>query len=271
MEVDLLSLDDAIGQLSALEPVHAEIVRMRFFTPATLHEIAEALEPLPVYGSSRAPSGALLASKEVGVSIDEDPEQYRELADLYRRAVECDEDARKEILREVSRSRHARSLESPCSRTMAPGSPSQCLPRSHRCPRGSGPYAIQSTLGRGGMGVVYLASHEVTGHRVALKLCSGTASATEAELKRFAKEQQALARLEQPGDRADLRCRDLHDGVRRATLLLDGSTSKGRRWMRSWTGWARTKLASSCWQPSVKASRSPTRTSLFIAISNRAT
>jgi len=61
-----------------------------------------------------------------------------------------------------------------------------------------GPYAIISELGRGGMGVVYLAQHTQLGRIVALKvISSGGAGASELEL-RFLREARTIARLTHP-------------------------------------------------------------------------
>jgi eukaryotic-like serine/threonine-protein kinase len=61
-----------------------------------------------------------------------------------------------------------------------------------------GPYRLERELGRGGMGVVYLASradHQYE-KRVAIKLLSGTAR--EQMLARFRVERQILAKLDHP-------------------------------------------------------------------------
>ncbi|MCY1009804.1 serine/threonine-protein kinase [Nannocystis pusilla] len=64
-------------------------------------------------------------------------------------------------------------------------------------PERIGRYALAGPIGRGGMGVVYLARDEVLGRRVALKLLdSGAASATQQA--RLLQEAQALARLAHP-------------------------------------------------------------------------
>jgi len=60
-----------------------------------------------------------------------------------------------------------------------------------------GPYLVKRELARGAMGVVYVASHEVLGRDVALKVLQGTA-AGERALRRFATEAEALAKLQHP-------------------------------------------------------------------------
>ncbi len=61
-----------------------------------------------------------------------------------------------------------------------------------------GPFVIKGVLGRGGMGVVYLAEQEKPHRRVAVKvLRAGAVSASS--LRRFELEAEVLARLEHPG------------------------------------------------------------------------
>ncbi|MGD0388692.1 MAG: protein kinase [Tepidisphaeraceae bacterium] len=59
-------------------------------------------------------------------------------------------------------------------------------------------YSIQRELGRGGQAVVYLATQENTGRRVALKIMRPEALADERALARFKREVQVLAALEHP-------------------------------------------------------------------------
>lgn len=57
-------------------------------------------------------------------------------------------------------------------------------------------YELEGELGRGGMGVVFLARDLRTGERVALKLLLASKGASEVQRKRFLREAQALTRLE---------------------------------------------------------------------------
>lgn len=61
-----------------------------------------------------------------------------------------------------------------------------------------GPYRIVREVGRGGMGVVYLAEHEGLGRRVALKLLAARHAASSKALERFEREVRAVARLADP-------------------------------------------------------------------------
>jgi hypothetical protein len=61
-----------------------------------------------------------------------------------------------------------------------------------------GPYLIERKLGAGGMGTVYLATHERTGKVVALKLLSPSLAREEGLVARFAREIDALKKLKNP-------------------------------------------------------------------------
>ncbi len=61
-----------------------------------------------------------------------------------------------------------------------------------------GEYRIVRELGRGGMGIVYLAEQEHLGRRVALKLLAARHAASEKALERFEREVRAVARLSDP-------------------------------------------------------------------------
>ncbi len=105
-----------------------------------------------------------------------------------------------------------------------------------------GRWRILSELGRGGMGVVYLAEDATTGQRVALKLMTaGSAGAVE----RFKREAEAVARVEHPeicrvvdigsdGDRRwialeHLDGETLADEMRRARRAQEASTGPGAK------------------------------------------
>jgi len=76
-------------------------------------------------------------------------------------------------------------------------------PRAARAPTGSGvqqrvgSYLVEGELGRGAMGVVYVARDQGTGRRVALKLIQGDVDARR--LERFRREGELTARLRHPG------------------------------------------------------------------------
>jgi serine/threonine protein kinase/WD40 repeat protein len=71
---------------------------------------------------------------------------------------------------------------------------SDAVPAPHRV----GPYAVIKTLGRGGMGTVYLARDEQVGREVALKVIPAGPDADPNDLARFRTEAEAVARLDHP-------------------------------------------------------------------------
>jgi hypothetical protein len=81
----------------------------------------------------------------------------------------------------------------------------------HDAERTYGDYAIERELGRGGMGVVYLAMQRSLGRRVALKVLSAPLLADDRALARFVRESRLLAQLE-------------HDGIVR---VIDAGTAEG--------------------------------------------
>ncbi len=62
----------------------------------------------------------------------------------------------------------------------------------------AGKYRIEGLLGRGGMGVVYTATHLVLGHRVAIKTLGIAVVFNQVARARFAREARAMARLRGP-------------------------------------------------------------------------
>ena len=73
-------------------------------------------------------------------------------------------------------------------------------PESPASPSRIGPYRIEREIGRGGMGVVYLAERDdpTFRQRVALKVVRGTQSDGGASIARFLSERQLLVSLEHP-------------------------------------------------------------------------
>ncbi|HEX6985857.1 MAG TPA: serine/threonine-protein kinase, partial [Planctomycetaceae bacterium] len=61
-----------------------------------------------------------------------------------------------------------------------------------------GPYVIDRKLGTGGMGTVYLALHEETGRRAAVKVLPASLAREEGFLARFEREIAALRQIENP-------------------------------------------------------------------------
>src|SRR2546423_9170966 len=61
-----------------------------------------------------------------------------------------------------------------------------------------GGYRLAGQLGRGGMGLVYLAEHERLGRKAALKLLIPDLARDESLRERFVREAQLIAAIEQP-------------------------------------------------------------------------
>jgi serine/threonine-protein kinase len=62
-----------------------------------------------------------------------------------------------------------------------------------------GPYRIDSVLGRGGMGVVYLAHHQQIGQEVAIKVLRQRLSGDRGSAERLLKEARAVTLVQHPG------------------------------------------------------------------------
>jgi len=69
---------------------------------------------------------------------------------------------------------------------------------SQQLPREFGCYVLERELGRGGMGVVYLARHIALGTHFALKMIRTSEFASEEEVRRFFQEARAAASLRHP-------------------------------------------------------------------------
>lgn len=87
------------------------------------------------------------------------------------------------------------------------GDPAATLPMPNRSKDDPGPtlpydlgdYQLQEIIGRGGMGVVYLAKQNYLDRYVAVKMIRSGMLADDAEVRRFYTEAQAAARLHHPG------------------------------------------------------------------------
>jgi tetratricopeptide (TPR) repeat protein/predicted Ser/Thr protein kinase len=86
----------------------------------------------------------------------------------------------------------------PTSTTKEQASGDKSAAATEAMPEHIGPYKIHGVLGRGGMGVVYLAEQERPRRRVALKVIRPDALSAE-RLRRFEFEVEVLGRLQHPG------------------------------------------------------------------------
>jgi eukaryotic-like serine/threonine-protein kinase len=140
------------------------------------------------------------------------PESWRRITELYHAAIArppeerasfldqaCngDEELRKQVERLVrSHERSGDFIDAPAFET-APelllGKPDRLLPGQL-----IGRYRIESLLGAGGMGEVYLAHDEQLGRKVALKLLPDRFTADETQLNRFKREARTASALNHP-------------------------------------------------------------------------
>jgi serine/threonine protein kinase len=87
-----------------------------------------------------------------------------------------------------------------------------------------GPYRIISTLGHGGMGIVYQAEDTRLHRVVALKLLSPTPAPDERQRERLKQEARAAAALSHPGIATVYALEEIDDQLVIATEYLDGET-----------------------------------------------
>ena len=132
-------------------------------------------------------------------------ERHELLFDIFRHAVELSGDARRAYLDEHCldelRSQVEELLEQDASGggfLEAPAAIPAGAAVEPPCPERIGRYRIIRSIGRGGMGVVYLAEQDAPRRTVALKVLLSSV-ATPQMLSRFAHEAEVLARLDHPG------------------------------------------------------------------------
>src|SRR5262245_12098200 len=85
-----------------------------------------------------------------------------------------------------------------------------------------GPYRIAGELGRGGQGVVYLATDTRNDRSVALKVLNGIGAASEGVLARFRREAEVASRLAHPGI-----CTVFESGIERGVALIAMRYARG--------------------------------------------
>jgi eukaryotic-like serine/threonine-protein kinase len=91
-----------------------------------------------------------------------------------------------------------------------------------RCEFRIGGYLILELLGRGGMGHVFLAEHELLGKRVALKVLASGDRSDESACERFVREAQAAAALDHPNIVRVLNVNVAHDPPYLVMEYVDG-------------------------------------------------
>ncbi|GEM_PF-2432447 len=87
---------------------------------------------------------------------------------------------------------------SPAAATVKPRAPTSSSANAAQAPEKVGPFKLLRTLGRGGMATVYLAAHEATEDRVALKVMLPHLASDPAFVQRFLKEANASRALNHP-------------------------------------------------------------------------
>ena len=209
---ELLALDEALENLAAFDPRMSKIVEMRYFGGLSNEEIAEVLKihPNTVMRDWSAAKAWLYAALSEEVLME--PGRWGRITDIYHATIarppeerasflgeEChgDESLRKQV--EAMVKSHERSgdfIESPAF-AVAP----ELLidePTGDLIGQSIGHYRIESLLGVGGMGEVYLARDERLGRKVALKLLPEHLTADETQLSRFKTEARTASALNHP-------------------------------------------------------------------------
>ncbi|MBV8857584.1 MAG: serine/threonine-protein kinase [Acidobacteria bacterium] len=141
------------------------------------------------------------------------PERWRQIDTIFKSAIElpseeraafveraCGEDGelRAEVLSLVAHDQRGETLGAPAVEEAARLLAAESARAQSLAGRAVGAYRIVSRLGAGGMGEVYLAVHERTGRKVALKLLPDHFAGDEARVRRFQQEARAVLRLNHP-------------------------------------------------------------------------
>lgn len=118
-------------------------------------------------------------------------------------------------------------LESPAAQVAAPllsGSPLSGQPDELAPGARVGPYVVLSEVGRGGMGVVYLAEDTRLGRKVALKALDPSVLADEQRRARLRQEARAAAALSHPGIATVYALEEVGDRLYIASEFIAGQT-----------------------------------------------
>lgn len=153
-------------------------------------------------------AGELTSREDFLSQFPELADQLRELmtaADLIGRVTLTAPETDRKHRREVSAA--AETVALPASGNESQVNPAVTLPMANRAKDDSGPtlpyelgdYQLLDVIGRGGMGVVYVAKQTMLDRMVAVKMIRSGMLAGESEVRRFYTEAQAAARLRHPG------------------------------------------------------------------------
>ncbi len=176
-----LALEESV--LTADAPLHPDMRLLRDFAAGALdgHELDRVVEHLEQCGTCRA---------EVdGIATGDG------LLDRLRQAATLAEGRPAD---HTERRRRAWALRRRIHRDSSPSAVSTAEPGLPIPPQDVANYEILREVGRGGMGVVYLARHRGLRRLVALKMILAGGFASEAERQRFQREAELAARVQHP-------------------------------------------------------------------------
>jgi serine/threonine protein kinase/Tol biopolymer transport system component len=121
-----------------------------------------------------------------------------ERADFIKRACAGDEELCAEVESLIAHDREGDELEEPAFEEATRLLAAEAQKEQALAGKIVGPYRIVSRIGVGGMGEVYLAVHERTGRKVALKLLPAHHTRDEQRVRRFQQEARAVLALNHP-------------------------------------------------------------------------
>lgn len=124
-----------------------------------------------------------------------------------------------------------------CGQPLAPAGGRRRPPLDVRPGARLGPFQLQELLGRGASGAVYRARHTDLGREVALKVIGGSPGLDARRQQRFAREVEALARLDHPGIVRVHSALVVDDALLCELELVDGETLEDRVLSRGPLAW----------------------------------
>ncbi len=202
-------LADFLGKIDAGETVDREAFLNEY--PELAPQLRELLDAADWIESLAGPTlKEIEASSKSNLASDSDDKPHRDSATDFSFDGSADPDAatvqfmaNHEVVSLSHPGRAVRSFESTEDPSAEPGISSEFArvgPENtqHILPCRFGDYILEKILGRGGMGVVYLASQVQLERRVAIKMIRAGCLAGENEIERFYTEARSAARLDHP-------------------------------------------------------------------------
>ena len=234
-DIDVLALDEALTRLAALDAEQARIVELRYFGGLTVEETAEAVGVSPAtvkrqWAMARAWLKRALegAARRKWTRPPVNPEQFERAQDRVPGRARPAGDVRARVAARSMRRRqraaarggvaprHARDRRR-LSRAAGSDRPDDLDALPDPDTR-VGPYQIIAEIGRGGMGIVYLAEDERLGRRVALKSLPAGSPMQPDLRERLRREARAAATISHPAVAVVYRAR----GSRRQSVHRHG-------------------------------------------------